>query len=158
MSAEGLLELLGTIDRHRALLNELFDYSAEFRLRKIDEAPWEKSTGLAAAGLLENYYTCAETIFLRISQFFENHLPKDRWHTDLLEKMTIHIEATRPRVLTEDSAVLLTELLRFRHFKRYYFQLDLDRDKIRYLFSVMERLHPALHRDLDTFTQHLRAI
>jgi len=59
----------------------LFDYSIEFRERHIDGAPWEKSTGLAAAGLLENYYTCAETIFVRISQFFENSLSKERWHS-----------------------------------------------------------------------------
>ena len=35
---------------------------------------------------LTNYYTCLETIFLRISKFFENNLDKDQWHQSLLEK------------------------------------------------------------------------
>ena len=33
----------------------------------------------------ENYCTCLETIFLRISQHFENRLDPARWHNDLLQ-------------------------------------------------------------------------
>jgi hypothetical protein len=49
------------------------------------------------AGILESYYTCLETIFLRISQFFENELRKDRWHGDLLDRMILEIDDVRAR-------------------------------------------------------------
>ena len=39
---------------------------------------------LIVAGLLDNYYACLETVFLRISQFFENELSSDHWHADRL--------------------------------------------------------------------------
>ena len=52
-------------------------------------------SALIIAGLLENYYTCLETIFLRISQHFENRLGSDRWHRDLLQKMTLEIKGVR---------------------------------------------------------------
>ena len=41
------------------------------------------------ATLIESNYTCAETILLRISQYFENSLSDQRRHKDLLEKMTL---------------------------------------------------------------------
>ena len=37
-------------------------------------------SALIAAGLLKNYYTCLETIFLRISQSFDNNLDAARRH------------------------------------------------------------------------------
>jgi len=72
--------------------------------------------------------------------------------------MTLHLEGIRPKVISEESASLLTDLMRFRHFKRYYFQIDFDKAKIQYLFTVMERLHPSFNQDLDTFTQYLRNV
>jgi hypothetical protein len=35
-------------------------------------------------------------------------------------------------VLSDESHRLLTELMRFRHFKRYYLELDYDREKLRF--------------------------
>ncbi len=39
-----------------------------------------QSTAMMVAQIVENSYTCLETLFLRISQFFENDLQKDKWH------------------------------------------------------------------------------
>ena len=47
------------------------------RLAQLGRTP---ISALIVAGLLENYYTCLETIFLRISQSFENNLNSARWH------------------------------------------------------------------------------
>ena len=52
-------------------------------------------SALIIARLLENYYTCLETILLRISQHFENRLDPARWHNDLLQKMTLETRFTR---------------------------------------------------------------
>jgi len=78
-------------------------------------------SALIIAGLLENYYTCLETICLRISQSFENRLDPARWHHDLLQKMTLEIEGVRTAAISEAAFSPLFELLKFRHFERYYF-------------------------------------
>ena len=82
--------------------------------------------------MLENYYTCLETIFLRISQSFENHLESARWHNDLLQKMTLETEGVRTAAVSDEAFPPLFELLKFRHFKRYYFELEYDWDRLDY--------------------------
>ncbi|MBP7494635.1 MAG: hypothetical protein KA771_04005 [Spirochaetales bacterium] len=54
-----------------------------------------KRSALIMAGLYENWYTCIETAFFRISQQFENNLQKERWHHSLLSTMTLHIQGIR---------------------------------------------------------------
>lgn len=76
--------------------------------------------GVAIAGLVENYYTAIETVLFRISQQFGNHLEQNKWHSDLLRRMVLDVPGTRPAVLTGAVVSKLDELLRFRHFKRYY--------------------------------------
>ena len=71
-------------------------------------------------GVLENY-------FLRISKFFENNLPPERWHKVLVEKMALELPPIRPALLTEasmKSAAL--EWLKFRHRIRNLYGEDLD--------------------------------
>ncbi|OHD76078.1 MAG: hypothetical protein A3J97_14515 [Spirochaetes bacterium RIFOXYC1_FULL_54_7] len=101
--------------------------------------------------ILENAYTAVETLFLRISQAFENHLDSQRWHADLLEKMTLEVPGIRPQVLSTATYQRLAELMRFRHFKRYYFELDFDWRKTDFLVIVFRELVPLLKADLDRF-------
>ena len=111
---------------------------------------------LIIAGLLEKYYTCAESIFLRISQYFENRLEPARWHADLLQKMTLDIEGVRPRAVDLRDLPALREMLRFRHFKRNYFDLDYDWDRIEFLVKKVRQVHPGLGQSLDRFEGFLR--
>ncbi|WP_291321170.1 hypothetical protein [Desulfonatronospira sp.] len=110
------------------------------------------------AGLIENYYTCAETIFFRISQFFDNNLQGDRWHRELLERMTLDIGETRPKVISEQSFSDLTELMRFRHFKRYYFGVEYDWERVEALVRRVDRLAKQLPQELSEFAAFVRKI
>jgi hypothetical protein len=58
--------------------------------------------------ILESAYTAIETLFVRISQAFGNHLIADRWHADLLDKMVLEIPGVRPRVIAPDKPPSLT--------------------------------------------------
>ena len=51
--------------------------------------------------ILERSYTCFETVFLRISRFFENDFAKGRWRQDLLDKMILDVPGVRPRVMRQ---------------------------------------------------------
>ena len=101
------------------------------------------------AGLLENYYTCLETIFLRISHSFDNNLDAARRHDDLLQKMTLAIDGVRTAAVSEETFSPLFELLKFRHFKRYYFELEYDWNRLDFLVTKLRQVHPLVTRDLE---------
>lgn len=96
-----------------------------------------------------------ETLFLRISQAFGNHLNPKRWHADLLEKMFLEIPRIRPCVISQETYIRLEELMRFRHFKRYYLELNYDWRKIDYLINIFREAVPLLNEDLSSFAKKL---
>ena len=133
---DAIPELLARIEKTQSLLNRIVDEYRQFLDGDFKLMGKKNTSAIVIAELMVDHYTCAETLFLRISQFFENQLSVDRWHSDLLEKMTLHIEGVRDPVLGEKTAKQLGELMRFRHFRRYYFELEYDWDKLDYLQKV----------------------
>ncbi len=118
-------------------------------------------TGNAAvmvAGLVENYYSCLETAYHKISQHFENSLDSERWHIDLLNKMTLRIEGIRVAAVSEPAFGPLQELQRFRHFKRYYFDLEYDWDRIDFIVKKLRQAHPLAKADLQNFIGFLEDV
>jgi hypothetical protein len=143
--------LLGEIDRILGVVNSFLD----------DVVPHTGRTDYAAshvAQLLESSYTALETLFMRVSQAFENSLDQRTWHTDLLDRMVIHVPAMRERVLSEKSRTMLLELLRFRHFKRYYLELDYDWPRLDFLVGVLDRALPLVKADIEQFKDFLRRL
>ena len=113
---------------------------------------------LIVAGYLETYYTVLETFFVRVSGFFENDLAPARWHTELLEKMNLEIDGIRAKVVGDNNLVRLRELLRFRHFRRYYVEMEYDWARIDFLLATLDAAHPAVLADLQAFDAFLRAV
>ena len=135
---------------HRSIEGALGD-----EIARLGKTP---RSALIIAGLLESYYTCLETIFLRISQHFENRLDPARWHNDLLQKMTLEIEGVRVAAVSQAAFPPLFELLKFRHFKRYYFELEYDWDRLDYLVAKLRQAHPLVMADLTRFVRFARAV
>jgi hypothetical protein len=65
--------------------------------------------------------------------------------------MTLEKKGIRPRVISDETHRLLTELMRFRHFKRYYLALDYDWEKLRFLLSVLMRCLPRVREEPHAF-------
>ena len=110
---------------------------------------------MAISEIFVKYYTCMETVFLRISQYFENNLPSDKWHAELLKRMKLEIDPFRPRVISEEVFDLLDEFRRFRHFQRYYFGFSYDWDKLEFLAVKFHKLQPLIEKDLQQFQEFL---
>lgn len=151
-----LVTLRDTIDLHRTVLQRIESAYSEF----VATLPAELSErqyhqGIVIADYLEKYYTCLETLFLRVAQHFENNLRAERWHHDLLDRMRIRIGPIRERVISDDAYPLLVELLKFRHFKRYYFDIRYDWDKLTFLMKKFSELRAILPADLDRFVAFL---
>lgn len=103
-------------------------------------------------GVLENY-------FLRVSKFFENSLPSDRWHKALVDKMALEVPPIRPALLTEASMKnAALEWLKFRHRIRNLYGEDLDPLKTaeiqKLAWDFLERF-PATH---EAFVAKVRTI
>ena len=97
MSAiESIAVLRGHIAHTRTILADLDEYYRGFRTRELPELGRGRTAAIVVAEVLDDTYTALETLVLRVSQFFENRLASDRWHSDLLEKMTLEIPRHSP--------------------------------------------------------------
>ena len=151
-------ELTALVDLHRRRLEAVQGTIERALTDEITRLGRTAVSALIIAGLLENYYTCLETIFLRISQHFENRLGSDRWHTDLLQKMTLEIKGVRVAAVSEAAFPPLLQLLQFRHFKRNYFELEPDWDRLDFLVGKLRQAHPLVTRDLQRFGRFMSAL
>ena len=156
--SEAIPELVALIWAHRRRLEAVYrsmESALDGEIVQLGKTPM---SALIVAGLLENYYTCLETIYLRISQSFENKLDPARRHNDLLQKMTLEIEGVRTAAVSEETFSPLFELLKFRHFKRYYFELEYDWDRLDFLVTKLRQVHPLVTRDLERFVRFASAL
>ena len=149
---------MAEIDKTLQLAGETHSFYQQVCKNELTQLGKSRATAMILAQILENYYTCMETLFFRISQYFENSLQPTKWHSDLLDKMTLHIPGIRPLVLSRETYGYLRELMRFRHFKRYYFELDYDWKKLDYLSNCMEEAARTIPPELIAFKDFLKAI
>lgn len=146
--------LRGEIAQSCAVLIRLENYFVDFQKNRLTKAN-STDEAMIIAQSLTNYFTCIETLFFRISQFFENGLDENRWHQSLLNKMILEIPDCRPRVISDTSYQGLNELLKFRHFTRYYFELNYDWDKLHFLIKKFNEIHTTVRKEIETFDEWL---
>lgn len=117
----------------------------------------KSTTGaIVIADALSRYSTAAETVFFRIARFFENSLQGDRRHAELLDRMAMAIPGVRPAVIAGGTQAALRELMRFRHFSRYYVELEYDWEKLDFLRLKFEFLKNNLVPELVRFHELLQ--
>jgi len=152
MSAEiKLLTLKSEIKKGMSVLAKITRYYNDYIENEFDPNAKRTDHAIVISDLICNYYTCLETIFLRISQFFENCLVKDKWPQDLLQKMTLEIDGIRKAVISEEIFNILLELLKFRHFKRYYFDFNYDWEKLDFMQNKFIKVHAKVDEELEEF-------
>ena len=72
--------------------------------------------------------------------------------------MTLEIEGVRTAVVLEEAFSPLFELLKFRHFKRYYLELVYEWDRLDFLVTKLCQVHPLVPRDLERFVRFASAL
>ena len=96
MSAtESIAVLRGHLAQTREVVADIDTYYRDFRERELPALGRGRTSAIVVAEVFDDTYTALETLFLRVSQFFENRLASDRWHSDLLEKMTLEVPGIR---------------------------------------------------------------
>lgn len=143
--------LLGEIERYRSIASRMNGAISQLLKHDIPALGRNSTTAMAAASLIETAYTAVETVLFRVAQCFGNNLSQSRWHTDLLNRMMTPVPGLRPAVVSEQTRSMLDELMRFRHFKRYYFSFEYDWNRLTHLFDVLARTDKALVAELNSF-------
>ncbi len=155
---ELVAELVEETRKSRIMLVKIDSFYKEFKNNDLTLLGKKRASAIVMAEIMVDFYTCVETLFLRIAQFFENTLRKDKWHSDLLHKMTLEIEGARKAVISDQTYSILLEFLKFRHFKRYYFEFDYDWDKLEFLEKKYGQVQPLLEEDLKNFEDFLNKL
>jgi len=151
-------DLLEEVAKTRKILAKILAFRSDFQEGDLLTLGRSRVSAITFAEIFDRYYTALETMFLRISQYYGNGLDSERWHSDLLHKMTLNLPDVRQAMLEDKTTALLQEFLRFRHFRRYYFELEYDWDKIDFLNKKLDEAVPLVTRDLTRFAAFLEAI
>lgn len=110
------------------------------------------------ASYIHDFYSGIESIFERIVVQLDEGLPDgEYWHVDLLNQIAVDREGTRPRVISEPLRARLRGYLRFRHFFRHAYGVELRWVKLRPLAEGMERVFDQLNKQLEDFFDQLSA-
>lgn len=152
-----VLVLMAELARDQATIEAL---GAEFRRASGRIASGARdSLDYAALGYtIHNIYGLMENSFLRIAKTFENHIEGDRWHRDLVQRMTIQVEGMRPALLDSDAALLVDELRAFRHIFRNIYQTRLDPERVMAVARTCEKAMDAFGAATERFKGELRII
>lgn len=140
------------------ILEENRSFYTEFSKGDYKKLGRTTASAIVFSQIFIDYYTCIETFLFRCSQTFENNLEQEKWHKSLLEKMNLDIPNIRPAIIQKKTFELLDEFLRFRHFRRYYFNFSYDWDKINLLEKKYINLHPLIIEDIQTFVDFLKQL
>jgi hypothetical protein len=154
---EEIRTLIGELESSLSVLKRISEFYDGF-MQKSESAGRSVENAIVLSDVFVSYYTCLETAFLRISQFFENALDQRRWHRDVLKKMTLTIRGIRRRVISDTSYRDLQELLRFRHFKRYYFEFDYDWDRLELVRTKFLSVRSRMPKEIETYIEYLETL
>jgi hypothetical protein len=141
---------------------QLLEKNGEY-YRQFNETDYKKiGPGTASAMVLSQVftdsYTIIETFFFRVAQFFESSLSGTEWHKELLEQMRLEVPGVRVAIISDKTFEVCAELLRFRHFRRYFFELEYDWDRIEMVRKKYLQVQPLLFTDFDRFFDFLEKI
>lgn len=101
---------------------------------------------------LHNLYSAYEDLFKLVARFFENQIADiSGYHSELLNRMKLQIEGVRPKLLADESFMLLNELRGFRHVFRHAYSYKLDAERVIKLSEKAESLIAPFGRDFEKF-------
>ncbi len=148
--------LIGQMAAGTAVLERIEKHLDDFLAHQGKAMGRDSVAAVVVADALTRYYTASETIFFRVARFFENNIDGDRWHTELLDRMRIAIPGVRPAVLSDATYLALRELLRFRHFSRYYVELEYDWDRLDFLLKKFNLARTGMRSDMAEFSKCMK--
>ena len=113
---------------------------------------------MAAGAFLHHVYTAMETIHERIAAAIDGAVPSgERWHHEILTRMGVEIPGVRLAVLSPTTRAQLARLLRFRHFFRHAYRIDLLWLELAPLAADVDAIVSSYRDDVERFCTRLLA-
>ena len=128
-SAQTIAELSAHLNLEFQAIEENWELNAE-AWQRIQEGASHQLDWSALGYTLHTVYTAMENYFLRICKAFENNLPAESWHRELLQRMALEIPGLRPALLDRGTARALDQLRAFRHVFRNLYDDRLDPERL----------------------------
>lgn len=108
--------------------------------------------------LLHRWYTSLEAALERIERVLVGVVPSgEAWHQDLLRLASLEIPDARPAILARATSQALLPYLRFRHFLRHAYAVELDPSKLHGLVAPLPGVQALVSSDLDRFVEETLA-
>ncbi len=119
----------------------------------------EPEIAIVVAYYLHVIYGLFENLLRRVATLFGNHVAdRERWHAQLLRRMTLDVPGVRPPVISGELYESLDELRRFRHLFRNAYVLNFDPDRLTIVLQRASRIEPLYRRDIERFLQFLDSL
>ena len=148
---ERLIEIISEIERDLQTLQEL---RSELKRIKSEK---DIISRRAKGSILHDFYNCCERIFKKIAiEMNGGYEDTEKWHKNLLYRMTIQMEGLRPAVISEELAADLDEFLAFRHLFRNIYGFELKGDRIEYLAKKFKKVSENFEKEIREFIVILR--
>jgi len=139
----------------RKKLDDLKTLRSEF-LSFIDSEfsePPDKYDLRTIGSFLHDFYTGSESIFKFIVTKYDREperLHGEKWHQEILDRMTDKIGTMRPQVITEDLHDQLDEYRAFRHVFREAYGFEL---KWKYMKPLVESFEPVSNKLISSLEE-----
>lgn len=149
MDSGALIILRTEVEAQMTLIHALYQRLNE---RVADLYPEHQILMESIAYQMHNIYGAIENLLELLASHFENHISDTaRWHTALLQRMSIEIPGVRPAVISSESHQLLNGLRGFRHFFRHAYGADIEYVQLKINLDKAQMLRPLLDTDIARF-------
>ena len=141
---------VGVLDRVSSLVREGVD--------ALRRQPDSRPCCAVLAVDLHRWCTAFESTLERIERFFDLAPAGAEWHGGLLSGALLDVPDVRPPIVSPPMESGLRELLRFRHFFRHAYVVELDPAKLAVVADHHATVADGVARDLDRFAGTLEAM
>jgi len=124
-------------------------------LRQTKKAPLISRR--AQGSILHDFYNCCERIFKKISTKINGEFGEsEKWHKELLVRMTILVKGVRPVVISEKIAAELDDYLSFRHVFRNIYGFELEGERLNRLIQKFDSITERFKKEIREFLKKLK--
>lgn len=111
----------------------------------------------ARGSILHDFYNCCERIFRRIALDLNSEYgDSEKWHKELLYRMTMPVKGIRPRIISDELASDLDEFLAFRHLFRSIYGFELKGNRVDNLVEKFGPVSKKFKREIKNFISGLK--
>jgi hypothetical protein len=104
---------------------------------------------------VHRYYTGIENALERIERVFGSGPSGGEWHLELLNGSALDLAGVRPPILPAHLIAPLREILRFRHFFRHAYAVELDAARLKRVAEIVRDVHPGIASSLGRFAEFI---